>query len=165
MAAAAVANLDVDPERSILLALAAVDRTDSADGTVLPEAEEALHRSVTASRIVLRVPGVGGLLDWSADGSTFVTEGPEDSGMVDIRDAETGESLRSFRGHDVDVNEVVFNHDGTMLGTVGDDGAARIWDPTTGEEVHAVEFPDDGQVWGPRSARTARFSPPRGPAS
>jgi WD40 repeat protein len=57
--------------------------------------------------------------------------------------------VRSFPGHDFDINEVAFNHDGTMLATVGDDGAARIWDPTTGEEVHAVEVPGDEHVWGP----------------
>jgi WD40 repeat protein len=149
LAAAANANLDVDPERSTLLALEAVERSRTDDGSVLPEAHEALHRAVTASRAVLRVPGVGGALDWSADGSVFVTEGPEDSGMVDIRDARTGESVRSFPGHDFDINEVAFNHDGTMLATVGDDGAARIWDPTTGEEVHAIEVPEDEEVWGP----------------
>ncbi len=36
--------------------------------TVLPEAEEALHRAVTASRIELSVPGLGGALDWSSRG-------------------------------------------------------------------------------------------------
>ena len=60
LAAAADANLADDPERSMLLALAAIDETRSSDGTVLPEAEEALHRAVTASRILLSVPGVGG---------------------------------------------------------------------------------------------------------
>ncbi len=39
LAAASVANLDVDPERSILLALEAIDETRSVDETVLPEAE------------------------------------------------------------------------------------------------------------------------------
>ena len=87
LAAAANANIDVDPERSILLALAAVERSRSSDGGALPEAEEALHTAVTGSRIKLRVPGVGGRLDWSPDGSVFVTEGPEGSGIVDIRDA------------------------------------------------------------------------------
>ena len=42
LAAAAVANLDVDAERSILLAMEAVDTTRSVDGSVLPEAEDAL---------------------------------------------------------------------------------------------------------------------------
>src|SRR5215475_9531009 len=49
LAAAAVANLEVDPELSILLATEAIARTRSADGSVLPEAEEALHRAVVAS--------------------------------------------------------------------------------------------------------------------
>jgi class 3 adenylate cyclase len=44
LSAAALANLDVDPELSILLAVQAIDQTRSADGYVLREAEEALHR-------------------------------------------------------------------------------------------------------------------------
>jgi WD40 repeat protein/DNA-binding SARP family transcriptional activator/class 3 adenylate cyclase len=147
LAAAATANLDVDAERSVLLALAAVDQTRSADGSVLPEAEEALHRAVTASRIELRVPGVGGAVDWSPNGDVFVTEGPEDSGVVDIRDAHSGESVRSFHGHDIDVNDVAFNHDGTLLATTGDDNTARIWDAATGEERHAFE--GAAQAWDP----------------
>jgi WD40 repeat protein/DNA-binding SARP family transcriptional activator len=146
LAAAATANLDSDPERSILLALEAVEQTRSVDGSMLPEAEEALHRAVTASRVVLSVPGVGGALDWSPDGTLFVTEGPEDTGLVDIRDARTGESVRSFVGHDVDINEgdinnVAFSPDGSLLATAGDDGAARLWDPRTGEERWSVQTP------------------------
>jgi WD40 repeat protein/DNA-binding SARP family transcriptional activator len=147
LAAASVANLADDPERSILLALAAIDETRSQDGTVLPEAMEALHRAVTTSRIVLSVPGVGGAVDWSPRGDVFVTEGPEQSGIVDLRDADTGESVRTFYGHDPDVNDVAFSADGSLLATTGDDGAARIWDPTTGEELSAVH--GDGPVWNP----------------
>jgi WD40 repeat protein/class 3 adenylate cyclase len=148
LAAAAVANLDADPERSILLALEAIERTRSRDGTVLPEAEEALHRAVVASRIVLSVPGVGGWLDWSPDGTRFVTEGPEETGIVDIRNAETGESMLSFTGHQMDVNGVTFSSDGSMLATTGDDGAAKIWDPQSGEELGSVQGPE-GAVLGP----------------
>ena len=90
LATASEASLDDDPERSILLALAAVDETRSSDGSVLPEAESALHRAVTASRKLLTVPGVGGSLDWSPAGDIFVTEGPERSGLIDIRDARDG---------------------------------------------------------------------------
>jgi WD40 repeat protein/DNA-binding SARP family transcriptional activator/class 3 adenylate cyclase/energy-coupling factor transporter ATP-binding protein EcfA2 len=139
LAAAANANLDVDPERGVLLALAAVEQGGSDGRTPLPEAEEALHRAVTASRVRLRVPGVGGSLDWSPDGEVFVTEGPELSGVVDIRDARTGASVRSYHGHDIDISDVVFNGDGSLLATTGDDGAARIWDPATGEELHSME--------------------------
>jgi WD40 repeat protein/DNA-binding SARP family transcriptional activator len=146
LAAAANANLEVDPERSILLALEAVERTRTANGSVLPEAEEALHSAVTASRIELRAPGIGGRVDWSPDGTVFVTEGREGSGTVDIRDARTGESVRSFPGHDGDIWDLAFNHDGTLLATTGSDGAARIWDPATGEELHAVRVPGNDRA-------------------
>ncbi len=167
LAAAANANLEVDPERSILLALAAVEQSRSDDDdSALPEAEEALHRAVTASRIELRVPDVGGHLDWSPDGTVFVTEGPENSGIVDIRDAQTGESVRSFRGHDGDITDVAFNHDGTLLATTGTDATARIWNPATGDSCTPSGCPSP-TVHGPprarRSAATARSSPPHGP--
>ena len=72
-------------------------------------------------------------------GTVFVTEGPENSGLIDIRDADTGASVRSFHGHDDDVNDVVFSSDGSMLATTGDDGAVRVWDPTTGERLFEVQ--------------------------
>jgi WD40 repeat protein/DNA-binding SARP family transcriptional activator len=138
LAAAAAADLTTDPERSILLALAAIDATRSSGGTVLPEAVAALHRAVTESRVVMNVPGIGGSLDWSPDGRFFVTEGPEESGLVDIRDAATGKSVRSFKGHDDDVNQVAFSNDSSMLATTGDDGAVRIWKVGTGAELLEV---------------------------
>jgi WD40 repeat protein len=151
LAAAAVGNLDEDAERSVLLALEAVEHTRTADGSVLPEAREALHRAVVASRIVMRVAGLGGVLDWSPDGRLFVTEGPEESGLIDIRDARTGRRVRSFRGHDADVNLVAFSADGSMLATTGDDGTVKVWDPRTGRRHHT--FTGEGPVWG------ASFSP------
>jgi WD40 repeat protein/DNA-binding SARP family transcriptional activator len=147
LAAAAVANLGEDPERSVILALEAVERARPISGSVLVTAEEALHEAVAASRIVLRVPDLGGGLDWSPDGRVFVTEGPEETGVVDIRDATTGESLLSFDGHDIDVNLVAFSADGSMLATTGDDGAARVWDPATGEQLWGFRL--GGEVWGP----------------
>jgi WD40 repeat protein/DNA-binding SARP family transcriptional activator len=146
LAAAAVANLEVDPELSILLATEAVARTRSVDGSVLPEAEEALHRAVGASRTVMSVPGLGGPVDWSRKG-LFVTEGPEDTGIVDIRDASTGERFRGFIGHDTDLNDVAFSPDGTMLATTGDDGALRVWDPATGDLI--MEKVGKKGVWSP----------------
>jgi WD40 repeat protein/DNA-binding SARP family transcriptional activator len=149
LAAAANANLTIDAERSVLLSLAAVEHSRSGDGVALPEAYQALHRAVAADWAELRVPGVGGTLDWSPDGRVFVTEGPQSSGTVDIRDARTGESVRSFHGHDVDVTDVAFNDDGTLLATTGADGAARVWDPATGEQLHTVESSGGRGAWGP----------------
>ena len=154
LAAAAVASIPDDSERSMLLALAAIEETRAHGAEALPEAVEALHRAVTASRILLTVPDVGGGLDWSPDGSMFVTEGPEESGVVDIRDAGTGTSIRSFQGHDDDVNDVTFSDDGSMIATSGDDGAVRVWATNTGEELLEIQPPGgradrDVGVWGP----------------
>jgi WD40 repeat protein/class 3 adenylate cyclase len=141
LAAASAASLEVDPERSILLALEAIDETRSVDGTVIPEAEDALHRAVAASRIVLTEPDLGGTLDWSPEG-VFVTEGPENTGLIDLRDAATGDPVRSWVGHpDSDVNDVRFSDDGSMLATAGDDGNLVIWDPESGEEISRVSGP------------------------
>jgi WD40 repeat protein/DNA-binding SARP family transcriptional activator len=148
LAAAADANVTRDPERSILLALEAVAATRHVDGRVLPEAESALHRATGASRARLSVPGVGGAAAWSPTGDVFVTEGPDDTGIVDLRDARTGASVRAWRGHDVDVNDVTFSPDGRLLATTGDDGDLRVWDRGTGEEVLAQEARDQ-EVWGP----------------
>lgn len=144
---AAVANLQTDPELSILLAKEAIAQTQE-DGTVLREAEEALHRAVGASRIVLTVPGLGGSIDWSPKG-VFVTEGPEDKGLIDIRNVETGERELSISdAHNIDINDVQFSPDGSMLATSGDDGALKIWDPESGDEI-ANHIEEEGQVWGP----------------
>ena len=156
LAAASVANLDVDAERSVLLALEGIETTRAVDGDVLPEAEEALHRAVTASRIELSVPGLGGALDWSSQG-VFVTEGPEDSEMIDIRDAETGEpALPAFQGNDVDINDVAFSPDGSMLATAGDDGALIVWDPETGERLADSTFAPNG--WPPEDTAAGATS-------
>jgi WD40 repeat protein/DNA-binding SARP family transcriptional activator/class 3 adenylate cyclase len=137
LAAAAVANLEIDPERSILLAMAAIDQTRSVDGTVLREAMEALHRAVTASRAVMTFPGLGGALDWSPKG-VFATEAREGSGMVEIRDAATGDEVRSFPGHDDKVTDVAFSPDGSELATTGDDGMLKVWNPSTSDLLASV---------------------------
>jgi WD40 repeat protein/DNA-binding SARP family transcriptional activator len=171
LAAAAAANLEADPERSVLLALEAVEMARSDDGSTLPEAEEALHNAVAASRAVLTVPGVGGAVDWSPDGTVFVTEGPEDTGLVDVRDARTGEAVRSWVGHDVeygdgDINNVAFNHGGTMFATAGADGTARVWDPGTGAELWTLGVPAEADAVGlsfsPDDARLAVMWPRQG---
>ncbi|MGZ8566779.1 MAG: nSTAND1 domain-containing NTPase, partial [Actinomycetota bacterium] len=149
LAAAAVTNLDVDAELSVLLATEAVETTRSSDETVLPEVEEALHRAVVASRLELEVPELGGLLAWSSRG-VFVTEGAENSGMIDIRDDETGESVLTFKAHDADINDVAFSPDGSLLATTGDDGTLKVWNASTGRLISSASA-DAGAfgVWGP----------------
>ena len=156
LAAASRAATATDPELAVLLALQATESSQAASGEPAREAIEALHGAVIVSRIERVVPDLGGNVAWSPSGDVFVTEGPEESGLVDLRDAETGESVRSFVGHDIDINDVAFSPSG-LLATTGDDGALRVWDPRDGEML--VEVVGDGQVWGPSfSADSGRLS-------
>ena len=145
-AAAAAANLEADPERSILLAAQAIDRTRSVDGSVLPEAEDALHRAIGASRTVITVSGVGGSVDWGASG-LFVAEGPEGTGTIEIRDAATGARVRRWTAHDGDVTGVAFSPDASQLATTGSDGSLNVWTVATGELVASSSA--RGQATGP----------------
>src|SRR5207244_12596622 len=75
LAAASAANLDVDPELSVLLATQAVQQA-TVNGAPLPDAVEALHRALAASRVVLtiRTPATASLA-LSPDGSRLASAG------------------------------------------------------------------------------------------
>ena len=135
LAAAAVANLDVDPERSILLALEAVDATWKTDRTAVPDAQEALHRALQESRVV-RTVEQGGAIAWSPNGARFATAG--DNGTPTVWEMDTFEPVYTLAGHEGKVNGIAFNPDGSLLATTGGDGTVRLWDAADGRQVHIM---------------------------
>jgi WD40 repeat protein len=86
LAAAALNNLDVDPERSILLALQALSVTHTLD------AENALHQAIRTSRVRQTLVPTGGLRSihviYCPDGRRLFTSGVGGSVMWDL-DTET----------------------------------------------------------------------------
>jgi WD40 repeat protein/class 3 adenylate cyclase len=139
LASAAVANLDVDPERSILLALEAVDATWDANRTAVPEAEEALHRALQESRVALTVPQGHGLAV-SADGSRFGTTGQDDSATV--WETRTGKRLLGLRlpaGRPGVINAIAFSPEGKLLATTVSDGTVLLWDGATGRHLRLLQ--------------------------
>ena len=143
LAASAQANLEVDPERSILLAIEAAETTRRHHGTILPEAEQALHDALASSRVLTTVPGVGRrtgighVVALAPDASRFVAAdlGAE---TASIRDAVTGQKLVTLSGHTGEVLAAGYSPDGRLVATGGADGTARLWRAATGDPVHVL---------------------------
>jgi WD40 repeat protein/serine/threonine protein kinase len=166
LASAAVANLDVDTERSLLLALEAVETTYRVDGTVLPEAEEVLHRAVQAYRLVLTAPGYSAT--FSADGSRLLVAGLE-PGKADVYDAVTGERVSTTIGAGsgsqigfTGMLDLVFSPDGRRFATWSEVSSIRVFETSTGEEVRRLSVPE-GQLLDPQFSPDGRFLAAGGP--
>jgi WD40 repeat protein/transcriptional regulator with XRE-family HTH domain len=148
LAAAAINNLDVDPELSILLALKAESKVHT------PEAENALHRSILASRVqlVLHHDAEVWNVIFSPDGKQVATASQDKTAK--IWDAATGKLLITLRGHRESVNGIVYSPDGKRIATTSDDHTAKVWDADTGKVlltlsghaniVHRIAFSPDG---------------------
>ncbi|RPJ25062.1 MAG: hypothetical protein EHM33_15780 [Chloroflexi bacterium] len=151
LAAAAISNLEEDPERSILLAL-------QAESTVhTTEAENALHRSILASRVMFVLPhdSALGSATFSPDGRQIATSSR--NGTAKLWDARTGQILLTLKGHTGFVNSIVYSSDGKRIAATsatGDGFTAKVWDATAGDElltllghtdlVSSVAFNPDG---------------------
>jgi WD40 repeat protein/DNA-binding SARP family transcriptional activator len=155
LAAAAEANLEVDPERSILLALQAMQTTHR-DGTVLPEARQALHDSLDADRLIFTIqnPSTANVA-YSPNGRLLATGGTAGGNEQDdvlLWDARTGALVRRLSGHTDDIDSVEFNFDGSRLVTAADDSTVIEWDARTGRRLLTVPGT-------PGDALQASFSP------
>lgn len=155
LAAASISNLEVDPERSILLALHGV-RVTAPDKLVLPDVENALHRAIASSRIRKTFAAHQGeiwAIAYSPDGTRLATSGSDKN--VQVWDAATYKNLLTFKAQDADAKSITFSSDGKRLAIASDDGAARVWDVETGEimfelkghtkTVQAITFSPDGK--------------------
>ncbi len=74
---------------------------------------------------------------FTPDGSQVVLA--TGGGVISLRDTETGELIREFHGHTLDVLDVAVSPDGSTLASAGADGTVRIWDIETGEQLRQLE--------------------------
>lgn len=149
LASASVANLDIDPERSILLALQAVDATKK-DGIVLREAEEALHRAVQTSRVVHTITGITkpNQVAFSADGKLLAVRGKSVIKIFDAQAANERVAIPTTPGYS---DHIAFSPDGKQLVTFDapeeENIILKILDTQTGATLRAMTLPVSRKDW------------------
>ena len=140
LAAAASNNLDVDPERSVLLALQAINVTYSIDRTSTTEAESALHSALQASRVERTVsvgPDQAVAVALSPNGQQFATT--SNQGTVTVWDAGSGQTLLTLATNAGQGNyALAFSPDSQRLATSGPSNTAEVWDVTTGQTLFSL---------------------------
>lgn len=133
LAAASVSNLDIDPERSVLLALYSLEQAYTV------EAENALHRAVPELHIIRTLEGCPSTVfgvDYSPDGK-LIAGGCWD-GTVRVWDVAIGKQLMVLTGHTDKVQSVAFSPDGMRLVSGSFDGTAKVWDVQNGQLIHTL---------------------------
>jgi len=156
LSASAVNNLSVDPELSILLSLQAVDLSVRNGQPILIEAQDALHRSIQASRVlatlrghtanilaVVASPDGQRLASLSDDGTLRVWDPSSDKELLSIPAGLTEQSILRF---------VSFSPDGKRLVTPAGDHQVKVWDVASGKELLTLSGHTD-------EVTTAIFSP------
>ena len=150
LAASAIRQLPIDPERSLLLAIKAATVSRTA------QAEDALRQSLLGSRVraIMRghKGGVAGAA-FSPDGQLVVTASLDKTARV--WEAATGRSVVELHGHQGVVKSAAFSPDGQFVVTASVDKTARVWEAATGRSVvelhghqdvvNSAAFSPDGQ--------------------
>ena len=148
LATASQANLEVDPERSLLLALAAA-RTTQQDGDVIPEATSALHSAVSADRTLLRF---NGSISSSPDGRIIINLRRVDGGSELIMlDAGTLRRLATL--HSPPLIDAQFSPDSRRLMVATEMGTLLFWDTRTWKRLPPINLNRHvslgGAAWSP----------------
>jgi WD40 repeat protein len=137
-----------DPELSILLGLRAVEVLQEAGQQVLPEAANALHEAVQASRVKrtlnISTENMWGLA-YSPDGARLATG--DESGPIEIWNSATGQKIMEM---DMPENSGLFKFlgfspDGTRLAGSFGNGDMIFWDAGTGKKLFTL--PGNPEAW------------------
>jgi hypothetical protein len=132
LSTAALNNLNVDPERSLLLAMEAVQVSHTF------EAEDALRQALLASHVRATLRGHEAWVNsaaFSPDGKWVVTASYDETARVWA--SATGNEMVVLH-HEGTVWSAAFSPDGQWVVTAGGDGKVRVWDVSTALNTKAA---------------------------
>jgi WD40 repeat protein len=138
LAASALSNLSIDPERSILLSLQAL-RT-----AYTVEAEDALHQAMQTSRLIRAFPSANKFVKGaiaSVDGKVAAWSiNPDGSSLTEVWDKEKGNLLYKLPGA-LAANFWPFPEKlATLVFVKNDKTRFILWDANTGQEISEVKL-------------------------
>jgi len=138
LAAAAVKNMSIDPERSVLLALAALDASNTL------EARNALHQALPESHILHTISAhrQAANLTYSPDGMQVASIGAD--GEVKVWDASTYQNLLTLPADpNISGYTVAYSPDGKLLAAALSTKVV-VWDAVSEKKIFSL----DGNVSG-----------------
>jgi WD40 repeat protein len=137
LALAALSNLEIDPERSILLGLESATAWSSLGDPIPYDLQDTLHQAVQSARARLTWSAGGDDILYAGfdprDGRPLVVTGNRKQSSVTVWDPETDRALLTLPGHSGQFADAALSPDGTHIAVPGDDGAVTIWDMDSGQ--------------------------------
>ncbi len=150
----AISNTEIDPERSLLLALAGAYSTYGSYGEMTGEARNALNQALRSSHLIMRLTGHEDQVEdvaFSPSG-TLIATGSKD-GLIKLWDPVSGRLVRKIES-DAPVYGLAFMPDDALIGAAGK-AAVHLWDVASGKEsLPPLPYPSAFQT-----AKAVAFSP------
>jgi WD40 repeat protein len=81
------------------------------------------------------IPGACLNVAFSPDGKRIAIGGKENT--VILWDVDSGQELKTLRGHTGDVYTVAFSPNGRWVASAGEDSTVKVWDSHTGKLIHS----------------------------